>query len=277
MIRTGIRETHLPRTLHHATFGRLKLALVACLAASLAVLTPRPGLAQAVSVTPQTQAERPDGLILAVPNGIVVYGEAEAEVPPDLAVITLGVQTEGKTASQASARNATTLAVVVDALWRAGVPAGNMGASGLSLAAVRAQPKPDDLGPPAVLGYRAVNALHVTVDDVARVGELLDLAIDAGANASSGIQYTLRDESGLRRQVLDQAMWTARAKAETLAAAAGGRITSVQSVVEEIVAGQGAGALAGVAAAVLTPAAPMHAGEVSLRARVRVVYTYATV
>jgi uncharacterized protein YggE len=87
--------------------------------------------------------------------------------------------------------------------------------------------------------YQARNVVRVNVREPLRAGEIADLAVKAGATIVGAFSFRVSDEAGARRAALEAAGRDARAKAETLAAAAGKQIGEVISVTEEIVASNG--------------------------------------
>ena len=72
----------------------------------------------------------------------------------------------------------------------------------------------------------------MTLDDLAKIGPVIDAATQAGANRVQGIQFTLRDQDGVRAQALREAALRARAEADVLAAALGLRVLRVLTVEE---------------------------------------------
>ena len=80
-------------------------------------------------------------------------------------------------------------------------------------------------------GYTADNSVEVTVHGVKRAGEIVDAATAAGATEAGGPSLERENQDGLYRQALRDAVAAARAKAQTLAAAAGvslGRVTHIE-------------------------------------------------
>src|SRR5207248_4760075 len=69
--------------------------------------------------------------------------------------------------------------------------------------------------------FVARNTIEVRVDDLARVGDVLDVAVQAGAAATSGVRFDLRDRSGAEREALRLAVADARARADAAAAGTG--------------------------------------------------------
>ena len=123
-------------------------------------------------------------------------------------------------------------------------------------------------------GYVARNSIDVRVDDVERVGELLELAVGSGATSVSGLRFDLKDRGKLEREALRMAVAEARARAEAMAAAAGRAIDRIVSINE-----QGISAppppprpmfreMAQVAAAPDAP--PISAGQMEIRANVTI-------
>jgi uncharacterized protein YggE len=87
-------------------------------------------------------------------------------------------------------------------------------------------------GEPSITGYTASNTVQVTLDDLARIGSVIDSATAAGANHVQGIQFTLRDQDAVRATALREAALRARAEAEVLAAALGLKVVRILSVEE---------------------------------------------
>jgi uncharacterized protein len=87
-------------------------------------------------------------------------------------------------------------------------------------------------GEPTLTGYTALNVVQVTLDELTRMGDVIDAATHTGANRVQGIQFTLRDPEAVRTEALREAALHARAEADTLAAALGLKILRVLTVDE---------------------------------------------
>lgn len=251
-----------------AQFGRLPLALIVLLTL-LTGLVPALAFAQG---SPASPAQRADAS-----GGIAVQGEGEATSSPDVALVSLGVQSEGSTAREALDKNSAAMAAVIEAIKRSGIPENSLRTSGLTLTPVRARPAPSDQGTPPITGYQASNTLSVTVDPVTKAGEVIDVAVASGANVAGGVRFAIKDDAELRRAALDQAGRSARGKAEALAGALGLRVTGVQSVSEETFGGGpvARAELAQSSGAAVAVAPPVQPGELTLRVRVHVVFNFA--
>ena len=85
-----------------------------------------------------------------------------------------------------------------------------------------------DLGGLGALGQAA----QVQLDDLTRIGAVIDAATQSGANRVQGIQFTLRDQDAVRAQALREAAQRARAEADVLAAALGLKVVRVLTAEE---------------------------------------------
>jgi uncharacterized protein len=164
------------------------------------------------------------------PPMISVTGEATVAVAPDLAEIDGGVTTEAKTAREASDANNAAMGKVLLALKGAGIDEKDYQTSRLSL---QPQNAPNRSGPPAIVGYRAANRVTIRVRDVAKIANVIDTLVGAGANEIGGINFTVSQNSKLLDQAREQALADARRKAEIYANAAGVTLGSPLSISEE--------------------------------------------
>lgn len=151
---------------------------------------------------------------------IRVTGAGEARARPDQAMADFGVETSAPTAQQAAADNAQRMERVIEGLVRAGVPRDRIETRDYNVYPDY-DPRPVESGEPRVRGYRVMNTVVVTLDDVQRVGRVIDAALAAGANRVNGVRFGLRDPQAFRRRAIDDAVRRARADAEALAAALG--------------------------------------------------------
>ncbi len=203
------------------------------------------------------------------PRTVRVVGEGHATAAPDVAVAFLGVESLAPDLSAATADASGRMRRVLEALSASGVARKDIQTSRYDVSVER---RPDPRGGPApVSGYRVSNEVRVTFRDLSRVGQVLDAAVKAGANATRGLAFRKDDPSAERSRALSGAMADARAKAEVLARAAGRELGEVLEVAEgggpRPLAVQGFRAMAAVSDAV-----PVEAGELQFSAQVEVVY-----
>jgi hypothetical protein len=162
----------------------------------------------------------------------LIHTSATGEVTTtaDQAEISVSVQTENMDPKRAQAENAAIMADIIAALKGAGVAESDLKTTGFSM-----YPVYDESGSifaKNIKYYRVTNTLLITVKDITKTGELLDLTVANGANNVNGVTFTLSDEKqqALRDDALTEAVRLARADADTVAKAAGLTITGVREI-----------------------------------------------
>jgi hypothetical protein len=225
--------------------------------------------------TPAATAQTAPAPTGAEERVITVVAQGQVKVKPDVAYVNLGVRTTAPTAKEAMAQNNATIASVIARLEALGVAKKDMQTGNLSLYPQTRLIKEDDPSTEKIVAYWASNTLNVAFGDLARVGEILDAAIAAGANSISGIRFGIRDDSKLRDEALTLALKNARATADLAAQGLSLKVSGVQNVSVESY-GSSVPVYAGDMAAAkgLEAAVPVEAGEVTVTASVRVTFTF---
>ena len=159
---------------------------------------------------------------------VIARGEAKVSVAPDQVRIDVGVVTQAATAESAGAQNAKQSSEMLAALKKALGPTAEVRTGGYSLHPNYRHSR--DGAPPVISGYTASNVVQVTSSDPANIGKVIDAATKTGANNIQGIQFLLRDESGVRAEALQQAGRNARANAEAMASAFGKKLGRILRV-----------------------------------------------
>ncbi|HUL86651.1 MAG TPA: SIMPL domain-containing protein [Pseudolabrys sp.] len=195
---------------------------------------------------------------------VTVTGEATVAVAPDAAVIRIGVNSQDKTAREASEANAKQMTTVLAAIKDIGIADRDIQTSRLSL---QPQYDPNKSGTPRLTGFQATNQVTVRIRDIEKLPVLLDRAIAAGANEMSGIEFVVSEQSKLLDRARDDAIADARRKAELFAQAAGSKIGHVVAITEE-----GLAATPRPMQTMRAGAVPIAPGEQTLRAAVTVSY-----
>jgi hypothetical protein len=199
-----------------------------------------------------------------------VSGVGEVQATPDMARLSAGVVADGATAQAALAANSAAMAKVVQSVRGAGVAPRDVQTASVGVSPVYSrQTQPGD--PQRITGYRASNVVAVRVRDLAKLGAMLDALVGAGANQLHGIQLTVAEPEKLLDEARKKAVAEARRKAELLAAAFGVRVGAVISIEEAEGATSMPRAMMG-AAMREAASVPIEAGEIELRASVRVVF-----
>jgi uncharacterized protein YggE len=162
---------------------------------------------------------------------IVVSGEGEAAVAPDMALLSLSVMREAKTAREALDDNNAAMAEVIEAIKLFGVADRDLQTAGLQIMPrYNYTNKPDGTQEAELIAYQVTNSLSVRVRDLVKTGEILDKAVSLGVNQGGNIVFANDDPLAVITEARKKAVAEATAKARTLAEAAGvnlGRILEI--------------------------------------------------
>jgi uncharacterized protein YggE len=195
---------------------------------------------------------------------------------PDRAQVSLAVETEHPDVKIAQQENAARMRQVIDALVAAGIPEDALKTTGYNI-----YPVYDDIiksqNDQKIRSYRVTNTVTVTLHDVNRTGEMIDIGVANGINQASSIQFMLSDEQAqvLRTEALKKAVARARADADTVASALGVQITTIRDV--DISSGYSPVLYENYMAGDMMKAAaptPIQAGDVTVSATVSVNYLF---
>jgi hypothetical protein len=201
---------------------------------------------------------------------ITVSGEATAAVVSDYAQASAGVTTEGKSVRDASEANAQAMTAVVNALKQAGVAENSIQTAQLSIQPVYAQNRPGRPEEPRISGYRVSNQVRIKLQEIGRIGEVVDRAIAAGATDLHGISFGVNEPSKALDPTRAAAIEDARRKAEAYAKAAGAQLGRAVEITEG-----GASPPRPIVmerSAAMAAATPVQPGETTLRVVVSVTY-----
>jgi len=147
---------------------------------------------------------------------IEVSGTGEARATPDVAHLSLQVETHAPTAEECSSKNAALAQKVVQQLKDKLAGKGTVLTGDYSL-----NPEYNEPGPrqrPTITGYSAQNTITVETTELMLLGSLIDGAISAGANRINYLNFGLRDDTKARQDAIANASKDAQAQAQALAA-----------------------------------------------------------
>lgn len=165
---------------------------------------------------------------------LTVTGTGMVEAAPDQAYFSFGVHSTGLVAADAMTENKEAMARAFNALRSRDVPAEDIRTTGLSLTPRYQNRQANGTQTaPRIAGYEAHNTVTVTIDEISRLGEVLDSLVSAGVNGIDQVSYGISDSSALEAEARADAARTARAKAEAYAEAIGTEITGILSISEQ--------------------------------------------
>ncbi len=190
------------------------------LALGLAAAIALPTLAMAADTTPAPR--------------IVVTGEGEAAIAPDIAILSLSVMREAKTAREALDANNAAMTEVIEAIKLFGIAARDIQTAGIQISPrYNYSNKPDGSQDAELVAYQVTNTLTVRVRDLIKTGEILDKAVSLGVNQGGGIAFANDDPSTAIDDARKKAVANAMAKAKSLSDAAGVELGRVLEITDQ--------------------------------------------
>jgi uncharacterized protein YggE len=163
------------------------------------------------------------------PRLITVTGEAEVRVAPDETILTLGVETWHKDLGIAKRQNDERVKKVFAVAKKYNIAPGNFWTDRIS---IEPRYKGGDVRE-ELIGYRVRKTIAVSVRDVSRLDDLLNSALEAGANYVYGVQFRTTKRRDYRDQARALALKAAKEKAKDMARELGQRVGRPYSIVEE--------------------------------------------
>jgi uncharacterized protein YggE len=156
---------------------------------------------------------------------IAVTGHGKVEGTPDLATVTLGVETRDPSAQAALARNNDEAQKLIDTLKSKGVAEKDIQTSNLGI-----NPNFDKDG--HITDYTVSNTVTVKLRDMAKAGETIDAAAGAVGNdvRMQGVMFSIDDTSALVAKARTDAVKQALAEGHQLADAAQVQLGAIQKI-----------------------------------------------
>jgi uncharacterized protein YggE len=156
-----------------------------------------------------------------------VSGTAIVNVPPDRALIQLGVESNGITPSAVEAANAIAIQRVIKALQSLGIASKDIVTDRYIV-----NPVYESYDSLYIKGYRIDNVVAVTLRDVDVVSQVVVKALESGANQVVNVELYTSELRKYRDQAREMAMEAASEKAQALAEAAGATTGCVLNINE---------------------------------------------
>jgi len=138
---------------------------------------------------------------------INVTGTGQITLPPDMATVVVGIQTESEESGGALDQASAATLAILERLSAEGISS-----SDIKSGAVRLQPRYSSSvlsTGQQIVGYRAVNTVEVAVLDLSALGGLLSALVGDGANRLDRVTFGLQDPSAAQ----DEARYLAVAEA----------------------------------------------------------------
>lgn len=203
--------------------------------------------------------------ITATTPQITVNGSGTVNAVPDIAVWNFSVSSRATTAREALKVNGVEMRKVIAALKAAGIAAADLRTSQVYLSSRSNQDGT------AIIGYEASNSVTAKLRKAASTGEIVDAAVEAGADGVSGPSFQVSAQDALYRQALAAAFDDAKAKAARLAQQ-GGLTLGKAIVISEQGSSQPIFYAAGAQKVAAADSTPVETGESEIQASVTVTF-----
>ena len=158
---------------------------------------------------------------------ITVSGTGKVTLTPDIAYISIGVNTQNPSAKDAVAENNTQSQAVITTIKGFGVADKDIQTTNFS---IYPQQQFDANGKQTGIIYVVNNVVYVTIRDLSKLGDLLDSTVSSGANNINSIQFDVADKTGALSQARQAAVADARKQADELTKATNVGLGVVQSI-----------------------------------------------
>jgi len=158
---------------------------------------------------------------------VSVSGTAVVNVVPDRALIQLGVQSNGKSAKEAQAKNSATINQVTIALKALGIESKDITTDWYTI-----EPIYEDYDSLYIKGYRIHNIIAITTREVSKTNDAIVAAFQSGANQVVNVEFYTSELRKYRDQAREMAMKAASEKARALARTAGADTECVLTINE---------------------------------------------
>jgi uncharacterized protein YggE len=200
------------------------------------------------------------------PPQVIVSGEGVVKATPDQAWVSIGAESRSKVSKEAQQRNADAMTAVQQKIAAFGIPK-----DAVKTTAIDLQLEFDYAnGKQTPRGYVARNTIEVRVDDLAKLGDVLDAVVASGATMIHGLRFDVKTRAEIEQSALQAAVANAMTKASAVAAGAKRAVDRVIRIEESSFDPRPVPMMREVAMAMRADATtPVTPGELEIRAHVR--------
>lgn len=150
-------------------------------------------------------------------NRIEVNGEGTISAAPDQVEVIIGIVTENEHVSEAQQQNAAKADAIINSLIQLGIPKINIQSSDYQINPVYNFKENQQI----LVGYRVQHLFKILVDDITRIGAVIDQAVQQGANSIPSITFMVKHPELYYNQALQIAIGNGIQKAKTISSTLG--------------------------------------------------------
>ena len=186
------------------------------------------------TISTTVHAQEEPILIPSTEKTISVTGMSMTSVSPDLLTVSLGIETQGITASEALSANSEKMNNVVQSLKSIGIEESEISTSSLNIHAQYEYVEDGFLRKETrqLVGYEASNVITIETKKIDLAASIIDSSVSSGANRVDSVYFSVSPEihSILKDELLEKAVINAKSKAETALNALDQEIIGVKTV-----------------------------------------------
>jgi len=201
---------------------------------------------------------------------VSVQGEGVINVSPDIAYVTLGVETTNKEVFVAQKENKGKMNAIMDELKRLGIPEKNIQTQDYNIFPDYQWEKERQ----TLIGFRVINKVRVKITKIDDTGKILDAVTAKGANTIDSISFTVSDANKAYQDALKLALKNAEEKAKAMVAQFGYSIVTPVTIIEGSQTSIVRELDNRIAVAEAADVTPISTGEMEIRARVNVSFEF---
>ena len=191
----------------------------------------------AVKIQNEIRIGRYIGQDIELKNTISITETGEVFAKPDLGIISFSVTNEAKTVDQAMTENTEKMNKVIEAVKDNGVEKKDIKTINFSIYPRYEWERSEIMiyspsGERYLAGYEITQTIQVKIRDLAKIGDIVQAAADAGANQVGSLSFTIDDEDEVKKEAREQAIDKAKEKAREITRGLGVNLGKVVSFTE---------------------------------------------
>ena len=172
-------------------------------------------------------------------NTISVSGTGEIWAKPDLALIDFSVVGEKKTVIEAMAENTKKMNSVIEAIKSQGVEEKDLKTTNFSISPRYEWYEKSEIYPAGkrvLVGYEVNQTLQVKIRDLTKIGNIIQVATEAGANQVGDLRFMIDKQDELKSQARKEAIEKAKVMAKEIAGQLGVKLVKITNFSENATA-----------------------------------------
>lgn len=199
-----------------------------------------------------------------------VWGEGSVTAKADEAIISLGVVTKDKNLKKAKEENALLLNRVIKGLIKIGIADEDIETVTYTITPMYDYQNNEKI----FRGYEVKHILEISVKDINKADDVIDVATKNGANVINYIRFTVSNPELYYNQALEKAILNAKEKANVIAETLGVEINEIPLSVTENSVDKGVPYYGMSKMAAMDTTTPIQLGSVEFKSKVSVVFEY---